>query len=130
MNFDSVFFLSCFLPVLIVLYLLVRQQRWRNYLLLAAGLLFYAFGSLQGLLILVAAASVNYLLGLLLQRGICPRLVRTGAVASVWAYCSPCLQPLPDTAFTAPCSMSTWSAQPIGQRMQIKSISSPPRPRK
>lgn len=81
MNFDSVFFLSCFLPVLIVLYLLVRQQRWRNYLLLAAGLLFYAFGSLQGLLILVAAALVNYLLGLLIQRGVCPRLVRTGAVA-------------------------------------------------
>lgn len=47
---------------------------------MAAGLVFYAFGSLQGLGLLVAVAAVNFLLGLLIQRGICPKLVRTVAV--------------------------------------------------
>lgn len=81
LNFDSIFFLSCFLPVLVGLYWLGKGQRWRNGLLLAAGLVFYAFGSLQGLFLLAAAAAVNFLLGLLIQRGLWPKGVRTVAVA-------------------------------------------------
>ena len=37
MSFDSVIFISCFLPVLAILYGLVRPTKARNVLLLAAG---------------------------------------------------------------------------------------------
>ena len=64
MNFDSVFFISCFLPLIVVLYRLLPWEKFRNGLLLGAGLVFYAFGSLSGLGLLCAAILVNYLLGL------------------------------------------------------------------
>ncbi len=66
MSFDSVFVISCFLPLAAGLYWLLRKERLRNLWLLAAGLVFYAFGSLSGLLVLAAAIAVNYLFGRLL----------------------------------------------------------------
>jgi len=68
LSFDSVIFISCFLPALAVLYAVFRGKAARNGLLLAAGLIFYAFGSLSGLLLLLACAAVNYLFGLWLLR--------------------------------------------------------------
>ncbi|MCD8358316.1 MAG: hypothetical protein LUC06_03830 [Oscillospiraceae bacterium] len=76
MNFDSAFFLFCFFPVLLLLHAVLRGTRARNILLLAAGLLFYAFGQLSGLLLLLASAAGNYLLGLLILRG--------GGCGSAW----------------------------------------------
>ena len=71
MSFDSVIFISCFLPVLAILYAIARGKTARNVLLLAAGLIFYAFGSLSGLALLLACAAVNYGFGLLLLRTGC-----------------------------------------------------------
>ena len=68
MSFDSPIFISCFLPLLALVYALVRNQRARNVLLLAAGLVFYAFGSLTGLALLLACAAVNYGFGCALQK--------------------------------------------------------------
>ena len=68
MSFDSVIFISCFLPVLAILYAIARGKTARNVLLLAAGLIFYAFGSVSGLLLLLACAAVNYLFGVWLIR--------------------------------------------------------------
>ncbi len=68
MSFDSPIFISCFLPLLALIYAPVRNQRARNVLLLAAGLVFYAFGSLTGLLLLLACAAVNYGFGCALQK--------------------------------------------------------------
>ena len=68
MSFDSPIFISCFLPLLALVYALVRNQRARNVLLLAAGLVFYAFGSLTGLALLLACAAVNYGFGRALQK--------------------------------------------------------------
>ncbi len=48
--------------------------------------------------------------------------VRTGAVASLLAYSAPRGQVLPVTETTCPFSISTWMAQPIGQRMQVSSM--------
>ncbi len=67
MNTDSVFFISCFLPVCLAICFLIPKLRGKNFALLAFGLLFYSFGSLPGLVVLLAAALVNYLLGLGLQ---------------------------------------------------------------
>ncbi len=64
MNFDSAFYLFCFLPVLMLLFAAVRGTKGRNVLLLVCGLVFYSFGSLNGLILLLASAAVNYILGL------------------------------------------------------------------
>lgn len=64
MNFDSAFYLFCFLPVLMLLFAVVRGTKGRNVLLLVCGLVFYSFGSLNGLILLLASAAVNYILGL------------------------------------------------------------------
>ena len=69
MNFDSVFFLSCFLPVVAVLYWVVPGLRGKNILLLVFSLVFYSFSGLASLLMLVALALVNYLLSLLIRAG-------------------------------------------------------------
>ena len=68
MNMDSVFFIGGFLPVLLLLYWLIPGVRGKNILLLIAGFVFYAFGSLSGLLLLAVAGIVNYLLGLLAHK--------------------------------------------------------------
>lgn len=69
MNFDALFFISCFLPLALALYYIVPGERGKNVLLLISGLVFYCFGSLQGLLILLASSLVNFLLGLRIQSG-------------------------------------------------------------
>ena len=56
MNFDSAFYLFCFLPVLMLLFAVVRGTKGRNVLLLVCGLVFYSFGSLNGLVLLLASA--------------------------------------------------------------------------
>ncbi len=68
MSLDSAFFILCFLPVSAALNFLLRGEKARNLLLLLLSLLFCAFGSLSGLLLLLAAALVNYVLGLLILR--------------------------------------------------------------
>ena len=64
MNFDSVLFISCFLPVVAVLYWLMPGHKSKNILLLVCSLVFYSFSGISSLLLLVALALVNYLLGL------------------------------------------------------------------
>ena len=81
MSFDSVFVIGCFLPLTVLLYWLLRKDKLRNGLLLIAGLVFYAFGSLSGLLLLLAAIAVNFCMGLWLQRGKKRKLLCCVAVA-------------------------------------------------
>ena len=68
MNFDSVFVIGCFLPLIVCLYWLLQKDSWRNGLLLIAGLAFYAFGSFSGLFLLLLAIAVNFCMGLWLQK--------------------------------------------------------------
>lgn len=69
MGFDSVFFISCLLPVGLILYWLIPGNQGKNALLLLLSLLFYAFGSISALSLLLAAAVFNFLWGLLLRPG-------------------------------------------------------------
>lgn len=68
MAFSSAAFVFAFLPIVFLLHCLIRNQRCRNALLIAASLLFYSAGSLLHLPLLLAVAAVNYLAGLLFQR--------------------------------------------------------------
>ena len=69
MSFDSAAFLFFFLPLLLILEALVRPVRAKNALLCLAGLVFYSFGELWALALLVISALVNWLLGALASRG-------------------------------------------------------------
>ena len=69
MSFDSIFYLSCFLPVVLCLYWLVPGTRLKNAVLLVLGLVFYSFGSFSGVILLLLSAVINYLLGLWMRRG-------------------------------------------------------------
>lgn len=67
MPFNSLLFIFFFLPVLLVLYPL-SGRHLRNFTLLLASLLFYAWGGMKGLPILLGIIVGNYLFGLLLMR--------------------------------------------------------------
>ena len=67
MQFDSAFFLFCFLPVLVILHLILRPRPVRNGLMLLASLIFYSFSGLSALAVLAALTLVSYGFGLLLM---------------------------------------------------------------
>ncbi len=69
MSFDSALFIFAFLPVLLVLEAVIKPVRAKNVFLCLAGLVFYAFGELWALTLLIISALVNWALGLLAQRG-------------------------------------------------------------
>ena len=68
MIFSSLTFLCAFLPLTALLYLLCRSRVWRNGVLLAASLVFYAWGEPRFILLLLLAAAEGYLGGLLIER--------------------------------------------------------------
>lgn len=83
MVFSSVVFLFLFLPVVLALHLLA-PRRFRNLPLLAASLVFYAWGEKLFVLLMVGSISANYIFGLLIERtrqGRYGRLALGGAVA-------------------------------------------------
>ena len=63
MVFSSLTFLCIFLPVLLIVYYLVRPVKIRNGILVLASLLFYAFGEPVYILLMVISMVVNYFLG-------------------------------------------------------------------
>jgi len=64
---DNIFFLSCFLPLVLIIYRLIPGIKSKNAVLLIFSLLFYSFGSISALVLLVGVALINYVLSLLLK---------------------------------------------------------------
>ncbi|MBR0160868.1 MAG: MBOAT family protein [Oscillospiraceae bacterium] len=67
MLFSSLSFLFFFLPVVLLLYYPLRFRRWRNGVLLAASLLFYSWGEPRFLPVLLAAALIGWLGGMVMS---------------------------------------------------------------
>ena len=67
MVFSSGVFLFVFLPVLLVIYYALKGRTARNYILLAASLLFYAWGEPVFIFIMLAAILANYYLVLIMS---------------------------------------------------------------
>jgi alginate O-acetyltransferase complex protein AlgI len=63
MIFSSILFLYLFLPVVLILYYSVGY-RFRNFILLGASLLFYAWGELGYVLLMLFSIASNWLIGL------------------------------------------------------------------
>lgn len=63
MVFSSAVFLFAFLPVVFILHTVIRNTTVRNVLLIAASLIFYAWGEPVYVVLLLASILINYLLG-------------------------------------------------------------------
>ena len=68
MVFSSVIFLGIFLPAVLLLYFIVNNRVWRNYVLLIASLLFYAWGEPVWVAAMAALSFLDYLGGLAVSR--------------------------------------------------------------
>ncbi len=68
MEFSAPSFLFVFLPLLVGIYYLMPSRKAKNIAIMAASLVFYAFGSLADVPLLLASALLHYAAGLLLQK--------------------------------------------------------------
>ncbi len=68
MVFSSVTFIGAFLPLTLVFYYLFQNRTYRNAVLLAASLLFYAWGEPVYILSMIAVTLIDYGFGLVLGR--------------------------------------------------------------
>lgn len=72
MVFSSMVFLCVFLPAAFCLHLLLPGMRAKNFLLVMASLVFYAYGEPIYVILLVASSAGNYILARL--TGECPKI--------------------------------------------------------
>ena len=63
MVFSSLFFLCVFLPVNLFLYFIIRNNTWRNWVLVLSSLFFYAWGEPRWISIMILCTLVNYING-------------------------------------------------------------------
>jgi len=68
MVFSSNIFLFAFLPLTIFLYFLLPQKNYRNFILLVASLIFYAWGEPHYIALLLVSIFGNYFFGILIPR--------------------------------------------------------------
>lgn len=67
MVFSTIYFTFLFLPILLVVYFLTKE-RFRNYILLAASIFFYAYGEPKFVFVMLLSIVFNYLFALLVER--------------------------------------------------------------
>ena len=68
MVFSSMTFLPLFLPLVLLLYFLMRSTGAKNAVLLAFSLLFYAWGEPKWIFVMLLTVSVNYFCGILIDK--------------------------------------------------------------
>ena len=85
--FSGLTFLLLFLPLLLLLYFLSGNVRWRNGVLVVFSLIFYAWGEPVMVLLLVGSTALHYLLAFLIERTARPvlkkLLLALGVTASI-----------------------------------------------
>lgn len=80
MIFSSFLFLWCFLPPLLILYFSVKSPVYRNVLLLAASLIFYAWGEPYYVFLMMASVTANYFLGQWVGRASTPKMKKAAVI--------------------------------------------------
>lgn len=68
MAFSSIPFLCAFFPIVVIGYYLVPTIRMKNFFLIVASLLFYAYGEGYYVLLMIACAFFNYVFAMLIAR--------------------------------------------------------------
>ena len=67
MVYNSIIFLCFFLPLVLVLYYAV-PYKFKNYILLAASIFFYAWGETRFVFIMLLSILLNYIFGLAIHK--------------------------------------------------------------
>ena len=67
MVFSSVIFICIFLPLTIGVYYILKEK-YRNFLLLIVSLLFYSFGGVKYLIVMIGSIVINYTMGLIIDK--------------------------------------------------------------
>ena len=67
MVFSNVLFTFLFLPIVTAVYYLAKDK-YRNYILLVASLLFYSFGEAWFVFVMIASIMINYFLAMGIDR--------------------------------------------------------------
>ncbi len=67
MVFSSLIFAFLFLPIVLFLYYLANEK-YKNYILLAASLIFYSYGEPQFVFVMIGSILINYFLAILIDR--------------------------------------------------------------
>ncbi len=83
MVFSSPLFLFLFLPVVLAIYAVLPGVRSRNFWLLLVSLVFYAWGEVGFILLLLASTLMNYLLGLWVDRTAEPGSRKTAVAVAI-----------------------------------------------
>ena len=85
MVFSSISFLIFFLPCLLITYFCVpkRLRRARNIILLLFSIVFYAYGGVKYLLLLIVSVAINYFCGLMAGNGRTNAIRRLGVVLAL-----------------------------------------------
>ena len=83
MVFCSPLFLFAFLPVVLAVYLALPGLRAKNLWLLCASLVFYAWGEISFVLLLLASTAMNYALGRWMERSKIPARRKLAAAVAV-----------------------------------------------
>ena len=85
MVFSSISFLIFFLPCLLITYFCVpkRLRRARNIILLLFSIVFYAYGGVKYLLLLIVSVTINYFCGLMAGNGRPNAIRRLGVVLAL-----------------------------------------------
>jgi alginate O-acetyltransferase complex protein AlgI len=68
MLFSSINFIGIFLPAVLIIYFIIQSREGRNWLLLLASLVFYAWGEPVWILALFVLSIVDYYLAILLAK--------------------------------------------------------------
>lgn len=68
MVFSSVVFLFLFLPVTFIVYVLVPKINLKNFVLILASLLFYAYGEPKAVLLMIISILVNYIFAIGIEK--------------------------------------------------------------
>lgn len=67
MVFSSMIFLWLFLPIVLILYFICKEK-YRNYILLIASLIFYAWGEPKYIILMIVSILMNYIYGILIDK--------------------------------------------------------------
>ena len=87
MAFSSIIFVFAFLPLVFLLYCLIPSIRRKNALLIAASLLFYAFGEPIYILLMLFSTLFNYVLARLLARRRTRAVLVTAVAVNIGLLC-------------------------------------------
>lgn len=68
MLFSSNVFIFCFFPIVLVLYFVIKNRTYRNFILCLFSLIFYAWGEPKYVLLMLFSIGFNYALALLMSK--------------------------------------------------------------